>query len=163
MYTSALLLALATYSAQSALISTTPRWVDDYSVAYERGQKERKPLAVFVAFGPQGWNRLSRDGQLGKEIEQILGANYVCVYLDADKEENQKLANSFDLTRQRGLIISDQAGVKQAYRSEETLSNGELARSLKKYADPDLVVTTTETPIRAVPSVPVSTIRVQSC
>jgi hypothetical protein len=163
MYTSALLLALATYSAQSGIVSITPRWMDDYSIAYERGQKEKKPLAVFVGSGPQGWNRLSRDGRLGKELEQILGANYVCVYLDTDKEENQKLASSFDLTRQRGLIISDHSGAKQAYRAEESLNNAELARSLKKFADPDLVVTTTETPVRPVTVVPASTIRVQRC
>jgi len=163
MYTSALLLALATYSAQSAILSITPRWMDDYSLAYERGQKERKPLAVFVGSGSKGWERLSRDGRLGKEIEQILAANYVCVYLDTDKELNQKLATSFDLSRQRGLIISDHSGAKQAFRAEDTLSNVELARSLKKFADPDLVVTTTETPAQPVTAVPTRTIRVQSC
>ena len=163
MYTSALLLALATYSAHAGILSVSPRWVNDYSLAYERGQKERKPLAVFVGTGPQGWDRLSREGRLGKEIEQILGVKYVCVYLDTDKEENQKLASSFDLTHQRGLIISDQSGAKQAFRAEEALSSVELARSLKKYADPDFVVTTTETPVRPVTIVPAPTIRVQSC
>jgi hypothetical protein len=163
MCTSALLLALATCSAQFALVPISPQWMDDYSIAYQRGQKERKPLAVFVASGPQGWDRLSRDGRLGKEIEQILGASYVCVYLDADKEENKSLASSFDLTRQRGLIISDHDGSKQAFRSEETLTNVELARSLKRYADPDLVVTTTETPIHPASVVPTSRIRVQNC
>jgi hypothetical protein len=163
MYTSVLLFALATYSVQSALVPTSPQWMDDYSIAYELGQKEKKPLAVFVGSGPHGWNRLSRDGKLGREIEQILGASYVCVYLDADLEENKKLASSFDLARQRGLIISDQTGAKQAFRSEETLSNTDLARSLKKFADPDLVVTTTETPTRPPVYVPAPTIRVQSC
>jgi hypothetical protein len=137
--------------------------MDDYSIAYQRGQKEKKPLAVFVASGPRGWDRLSRDGKLGREIEQILGASYVCVYLDADKEDNKKLASSFDLTRQRGLIISDQTGAKQAFRSEETLTNADLARSLKKFADPDVVVSTTETPVRPPVYVPAPTIRMQSC
>src|SRR5437660_1492749 len=105
MYTSLIVFALSAYSSYPGIV--VPQWSDDYSVAYQQGQKEKKPLAVFVATGPAGWDRLSREGRLGKEIEQILQSQYVCVYLDAAKEENRKLASSFDLSENRGIILSD--------------------------------------------------------
>jgi hypothetical protein len=163
MYTSALLLALATYTAQSVLLPIGPQWMNDYSLAFQRGQKEKKPLAVFVASGAHGWDRLSRDGKLSADIEQILSASYVCVYLDADKDENKQLASSFDLARSQGLIISDSTGSKQAFRSEERMSNAEMTLSLKKFADPDLVVRTTETTTQPPVYTPARTIRVQNC
>jgi hypothetical protein len=167
MYTSLLLFALSAYSAQPTFISPGPRWYEDYGIAYQCGQKEKKPLAVFVAKGPDGWDRLSREGRLGKEIEQILRSNYVCVYLDASKEKNQRLASSFDLAENRGLILSDRTGSKQAFRAEAKLSNEDLARSLKKFADPDVAVTVTETPYRApvyAPAfAPAPAVRVQGC
>ena len=167
MYTSLLLFALSAYSAQPTIVAPGPKWFDDYSIAYQTGQKERKPLAVFVGKGPEGWDRLSREGRLGKEIEQILRSNYVCVYLDASKEKNQRLASSFDLADSRGLILSDRTGSKQAFRAETKLSNDELARSLKKFADPDVEVTVTQTPYRAPVYAPAfalaPAVRVQGC
>ena len=54
MYTSLLVFALSAYSAHPAVVPVGPQWIDDYSVAYQRGQTEKKPLAVFVSNGAQG-------------------------------------------------------------------------------------------------------------
>jgi hypothetical protein len=148
MYTSLLLFALTTYSAQPALIPAAPQWLDDYSVALQHGRTEKKPLAVFVGSGAEGWARLSNEGRFTKEIDQLLQARYVRVYLDTNKELGRQLAAAFDLGDRRGLIISDASGSKQAFHFEGKLSNDELQRALKKYADSDRVVERTETSVK---------------
>jgi hypothetical protein len=156
MYTSVLLLAFANFSAHATLLPVGPKWMDDYSIAQKHGQKERKPLAVFVAAGSEGWNRLSREGRFDKDIEDLLNAHYVCVYLDANDQANRKLVSQFELEGGRGLIISDRTGFKQAFHFEGKLSNEDLARSLKKYADPDRTVEKTDTTLREpTPAIPV--------
>jgi hypothetical protein len=156
MYTSLFLFALAGYSAQAALVPVGPKWRDDYAVAHKLGQKEKKPLAVFVGSGSEGWNRLSSEGRFGKDIEQLLNAHYVCVYLDTNNDDQRKLASQFDIEGARGLIISDRTGSKQAFHYEGRLSNEDLARSLRKYADPDRIVertdATTRDPVPAAPA-----------
>lgn len=148
MYTSLWLLALVGFSTNSSLLPVGPKWLDDYGVAHKLGQKERKPLAVFVASGSEGWNQLSREGSFDKEIEGLLTAHYVCVYLDTNNQEKRKLVSRFDFEGGRGLIISDRTGSKQALHYEGKLTNEDLARSLKKYADPDRTVEKTDTTLR---------------
>jgi hypothetical protein len=154
MYTSVLLLALG-FSAHATLLPVGPKWLDDYGIAHKLGQREQKPLAVFVGSGSGGWNRLSREGRFDKDIEDLLNAHYVCVYLDTNNQENRKLVSQLEFEGGRGLIISDRTGSKQALHYEGKLSNQDLARSLKKYADPDRTVEKTETTLREpAPSVP---------
>src|SRR5207248_948969 len=104
-----------------------------------------RPMAVFLAPSKKGPEKLITEGRLDPEVEKLLGAHYVCVFLDTTKRANQDLADTFDLADGQGIVISDRSGSKQAFRQEGRLPNRDLERSLRRYADPDRVVMRTET------------------
>lgn len=144
MNTSLALVALA-YVTQAAFIpEKTPRLQTDYGLAAKQGQKEGKPLAVFVGNGSGGWEKLCKDGKLGKEAKDYLFANYVCLYVDTTDRSGQELARAFKIHDGPGLVISDRTGELQAFRHAGTLSATDVERYLRRYADPKRVVQTTE-------------------
>jgi hypothetical protein len=141
MYTSMLLVALTGFSAGAEEGLT---WHTDYSQARKQGQGEKKPLAVFVAPSKDGWKKLSREGKLGKEIERTLEDSYVCVHVDSATPAGKKLASALGLESGLGIVISDSKGELMAFYHEGDLANRDIARYLKRYADPDRVVSHTE-------------------
>jgi hypothetical protein len=145
MFTSAVLVALSGLLAQGELIPERPTWLNDYGVASKRGIAEQKPLAVFIGTGEAGWDKISKEGELGKEAKQLLEAHYVCVYVDMNKRAGRALAAEFAISDGVGLVISDRSGGLQAFRHDGTLKPKELERSLRRYANPDRVATSTET------------------
>jgi hypothetical protein len=138
------LTALSGMMASSAL-STEPAWMTEYGKARQQGQKEEKPLAVFVGAGKTGWEQVSHEGKFAKEVKQLLAQKYVCVYVNRDDEAGQKLASAFEFADGPGLIISSRAGNLQAFRHEGNLGNEVLEEYLRRYADPARVTTQTET------------------
>jgi hypothetical protein len=145
MFTSAVLVALSSVLAQGELIPERQTWLNDYGAASKRGIAEQKPLAVFIGTGEAGWERISREGELGKEAKQLLDAHYVCVYLDMGNKDGRALAEEFAISDRVGLVISDRSGKLQAFRHDGSLKPSELERTLRRYANPDRVATTTET------------------
>jgi hypothetical protein len=143
MYTSAMLIALSATLAPAAL-RESPTWQSDYSHALQQGRENRKPLAVFVGDGSVGWERVSKEGSLNRDVNSLLAADYVCVYVDVSQSSGRQLADAFDFTEARGLVISDHTGRVQAFHHEGELSNETLAGYLRKFSDKDLVVRTTE-------------------
>jgi len=142
MYTSGLLLALVGMFPSS--IRQEPIWLEDYSQGWRQSGKLEKPLAVFIGSGANGWNRLSQDGRLSTEAKEILAKNYVCVYLDTNREAGQELATAFEMPNHLGVVISDSTGRVQAFRHEGDLQTQALIRSLRRYADPQRIVASTE-------------------
>jgi hypothetical protein len=151
MYTSGLLVALVGLFPSS--IRSEPSWLEDYSQAYRQCQKAEKPLAVFLGSGAKGWNRLSRDGQLSPENKELLSKNYVCLYIDTTQEAGQELARAFEMPNHLGVVISDSSGQVQAFRHEGEVQAAELTRYLRRYADPQRIVSSTETNPSAEPVV----------
>jgi hypothetical protein len=145
MYTSVVLVAFASLVAHAELVPARPAWVNDYSVAFERGITQHKPLAVFIGTGEAGWEKISNEGSLSKEAKDLLADRYVCVYVNTEKATGRQLAEAFAISDQVGLIISDQSGKVQAFRHEGGLASRELEKYLKRYSDPDRVALTTET------------------
>jgi hypothetical protein len=143
MYTSSLLVALVGLLPSS--IRPEPHWLEDYSKAYRQCQKAEKPLAVFIGSGSKGWDHLSRDGELSAETKEFLSKNYVCLYLDSTREAGQELATAFEMPNRLGLVISDSTGQVQAFRHEGNLRDPDLMRYLRRYADPQRIVASTET------------------
>jgi len=143
MYTSALLVALVGLFPSS--IRSEPKWLHDYSQAYWQCQKVERPLVVFLGSGSEGWNRLSRDGQLSAETKELLSKNYVCLYLDINREAGQELARTFEMPNGLGIVISGSNGTVQAFRHEGDLRGPDLLRYLRRYADPQRIVASTET------------------
>lgn len=145
MYTSTVLFALSTLVSNGELVPERPAWLNDYGVACRRGVAERKPLAVFIGAGKVGWEGVSRRGDVGAEVRDLLAAHYVCVYVDSNRTAGRELAEAFAVYDGVGLIISDHSGKLQAFRHEGELQPRELETYLRRYADPDRMAVTTET------------------
>lgn len=125
--------------------TATPTWLQDYNQARQQGQSEQKPVAVILAGGANGYQRIGRDGGIGKEANALLAARYVCVHVDTATEAGRNLARSFGLTGGLGIVISDRSGAYQAFFHEGDLSNVNLVRYLQRYGDPNRVFVATET------------------
>lgn len=144
MYTSILLVAMAGTPAPSA--APAPDWKPDYATALREGKQAHKPLAVFVGRGADGWGQVSETTRLGADVRGLLGEHYVCVYVDRDTRDGQKLATDLDLPAEGpGLVISDHTGELQAFRHGGKLSPDDITRYLRTYTDPNRVVTRTDT------------------
>lgn len=144
MYTM-VLLALANIPLPVSNVPAAPQWIHDYGAAWKVSHEEHKPMAVFLAPAAAGPQRLATEGKLEKEVESLLKANYVCVFLDTTVESNKTLAATFELPGGLGIIISDRSGEKQAFRHPGDLTNRALERSLRRYSDPERSLSRTET------------------
>ena len=144
MFTSVVLVALTSFVAHEEM-AVRPSWLKDYGIAAEQGTAQQKPLAVFIGTGETGWDEVSKDGSLGREANDLLAAHYVCVYLDASKEEGRRLAKAFAVNEGMGLVLSDRTGKLQAFHHDGELNATDLEKVLRRYSDPERVATTTET------------------
>lgn len=143
MCTTILLVALSGFTAQ-ANVDEAPSWLTDYSEARKQGQSEKKPLAVFVSSGKNGWNKVAKDGELGKEVAKTLTDSYVCVYVDSATDAGKRLASALSLENGKGLVISDSSGRIMAYHHDGDLANRALGEVLTRFADPERAVQHTE-------------------
>ena len=144
MYTSLVLFALSGFSSPAEM-TASPSWLMDYSLAREQGKNDKKPVAVFVGSGKEGWDKLVRNGSLAKEQNKLLAASYVCLYLDIATEEGKRVAGLFKLENGPGLVISDHSGQYMAFHHAGDLAAPDLTKYLSRYSDPERAVRTTET------------------
>jgi hypothetical protein len=149
MYTYMAVVALAA-SVSNANLSRNPTWLDDYGIAQKRVASIKKPMAVFVGNGKEGWESVVRDGGLDPAVNKLLAEKYVCVYVNTDTAEGRALAGRFEVAS-RGLIISDRKGTSQAYSLSGSLTKAELVKTLEQYADQNGEVRNTETVVREAP------------
>jgi hypothetical protein len=143
MYSSFGIIALAATS----LLAPTPdlTWHTSYAHAVKECQATKKPMAVVVGTGIGGYNKVVKEGKLSDEAMNLLQDNYICCYIDASTPEGQKLANDLALTNTVGVVLSDRTGSLQAFYHKGDLATNDLVRFLKRCADPNRSVTTTET------------------
>jgi hypothetical protein len=134
------------------MIPVAPSWRSDYTLALKEGQSSKRPLAIVVGSGPEGWDKLSKDGELGKDVTDLLRNRYVCVYLDINNERHRHLAEQLELSKGPALVIGDAGGEYQAFRHAGALGNEDLSRYLRKYSDPERVVVRTDTTAEARPA-----------
>src|SRR5262249_39620349 len=123
----------------------SPEWLTNYTEARKVGRKEDRPLAVFLGSGQAGYEKVSRTGSLSPRVRDLLAQKYVCVYLNVDDTAAQKLANALEITRGRGLVLSDRSGESQAFHHDGDLSEADLVRNLERFANPAFRARTTET------------------
>jgi hypothetical protein len=121
-----------------------PSWQADYGVARKQAVSANRPLVVFIGPGAKGWDKVSTEGALSAEVNQLLAMRYVALYVDTDTPEGKKLAADFGVNRPSGLIISTRTGDVQAFFHEGTLQNRDLLRYLVRFADPNRVIRGTE-------------------
>src|SRR3954469_9245539 len=115
-----------------ANLSTEPTWLNDYATAQTRVVALKKPMAVFVGSGKDGWGKVVRSGSIDPTINKLLANKFVCVYVDTDTAAGRNRATAFEVTS-KGLIISDKAGTTQAYSLSGDLTREELSQTLVKY------------------------------
>ena len=158
MFAHTFMITLASFMLSAA--SESPSWETDYASALRLGRKGSQPLAVFVGRGKEGWNQVSQEGELGKEVKRMLAKNYICVYLDTELQAGRQLARDFEIPKGLGLVVSDHTGGIQAFHHQGDLPNQQLVHYLGKFADPHRVVRATETnsaePERSYPADPVA-------
>jgi hypothetical protein len=127
MYTSIMGVALAAAFASSAP-TLTPAWYHNYRQARDLGEQEHKPLVVVIGSGKTPWANLTKVAEQDESINQTLLSSYVCLFIDVDTEDGQRLAKFFDMSQ--GLVISDKSGEVQAYRQAGELSATTVAKAL---------------------------------
>src|SRR6266542_6296240 len=144
MHTSIVWMALAGLMP-SAELAPSPNWMSDYVQGRRQGAIRNKPLAVFLAPGKGSWDKLTKEGNLGKEARHLLAERYVCVHVNTDTERGRQLARDFEVSGGVGLILSDRTGQLQAFRHEGTLPGDDLKSYLERYSAADRVTQATET------------------
>jgi hypothetical protein len=137
-------------SITTANLSQNPQWLE-YGQAQQRVAVLKKPMAVFVGTGKEGWGSVVRDGAIDPAVKKLLAEKFVCVYVNTETPAGKALADTFEVAA-HGLIISDRAGDRQAYSLSGTLTKAELAQTLEKYSDSKRDVRSTETVVREVPA-----------
>jgi hypothetical protein len=149
MHTSLLMLALAGPAAAPApVLLGGPNWQESYRTAREVGREQGKPLAVFIASGPGGWEKLTDDGKPTRRARQLLAEGFVCLYVDRTTPEGRRLADAFEVPSGNSLVLSTRDGEGQAFAYRGTMSRAELEETLRKYSN-GKVVRQTETLDRA--------------
>jgi hypothetical protein len=144
------LISLVALCTAIAEVASRPAWQMDYQAAQLQSARLHKPLAIFLAPGKDGWHQLSQSGKLSREVQTLIGAKYVPVFLNTETVDGKALASSFEISKGIGLVLSDHEGQLQAFRHEGNLSQKHLVRALQRHADPDRPVRTTETNVEPV-------------
>ena len=109
-----------------------PMWMKDYATALKCSRDQHKPLAIFIGCGEDGWRKIVRGGQVGKEIEHILSKEFVCVYLDADTPAGKKMATALKVSDDMGLVLGDRNGEYIEHRHVGSMSEDKLSNCLSR-------------------------------
>ena len=137
MYTSCVALVCSLFATGSA-----PVWHRSYGQALEAGQRFGLPVAIFVAAGDDA-DQILHKGEMSNEIRKVLAEQYVCVVLDPARDHD--LVETLLITKKAGLVIGDRTGSLQAFHHDGKINQQDLARRLQQFADPTVVVRTTQT------------------
>jgi len=121
--------------------AVTPTFAPTYGKALALAQEQKKPVAVFIGQGSEGFAKLVTDGGLTADAAQALKTEFVCLYVDSTTEAGKDLAGSFQMTE--GVVISDRTGGLQALRHEGAISPVVLTSYATTYSQPSLAVTQT--------------------
>jgi len=117
----------------------SPSWHHDYAQALTRAQAEKKPVAVFIGSGANGWKTSCQEGELSVEVRRLLADHYVCVYIDTERPAQQSVARSFEAGQAPLVVLSSHNGAYQAYRHSGKFANAGLAQALQRHASEDIL------------------------
>jgi hypothetical protein len=117
----------------------SPSWHHNYGQALARAQAEKKPVAVFIGSGANGWKASCQEGELSLEVRRLLAHDYVCVYIDVEHPAQQSVARSFEAGQSPLVVLSTRNGAYQAYRHSGKFANAGLAQALQRHASEDIL------------------------
>ena len=136
------LCAAAGFLAAAAPVPTVvPTFAPTYGQALSLAQEQKKPVAVFIGQGAEGFTKLVTDGGLTPDAVKSLKTEFVCCYVDSTTAAGKDLAGSFQMTE--GVVISDRTTGLQALRHEGAISPVVLTTYATTYSQPSLAVTQT--------------------
>src|SRR4051812_19470731 len=118
--------ALAFVALTLGNLTTAPTFHSDYLAAKAQVATAGKPMAVFVSSGKAGWESVVREGGFDPAVTKILSEKFVCLYVDASTPTGKSLAAAFQVG-DRGVVLSDRTGTKQAYSAAGAVSQTELS------------------------------------
>jgi hypothetical protein len=124
-YTSIFLMMVAQLASAAGAVHEL-EWAEDYYCAHEECSSEHKPMVAFIGQGEQGRKKLG----LSDKSRQLIKEHYVCVYIDANGEDN-KLARTLNI--KRGVVISTRGGRNVAFRYDGKLVKQELESQLERF------------------------------
>jgi hypothetical protein len=130
------ILGVALAAAFASAPNLAPAWHNDYRHAREIGERENKPLVVVIGSGKSSWANLAKVGEQDESIFRLLRSNYVCLFVDTDTPEGQRLSKIFSMTQ--GMVISDKSGEVQAYRQAGELPASQVAKALAAHANGEI-------------------------
>ena len=84
-----------------------PGWRSDYHRAQTVGTAQKKPMALVFGSGPSGWNKIALEGKLEAATAKLLADRYLCVYVDTTDPAGKTLAESFEMPKGLGVVLSD--------------------------------------------------------
>ena len=116
------------------LPTVPPGWNNDYELALQRAGAAKKPLAVFIGTGKDGWKAVCAEGELGPEVRRLLADEYVCLYVDANRVAHKELAQKFEVGQSPLVVLSTRDGAYQAYRHAGAQANAKFALVLRRHA-----------------------------
>lgn len=132
----------------SALLTgqnSTPTWQSDYAQARQQAAAQKMPLAIVFGSGANGWTKVVRAESPNADITKMLSDRYVCLYVDMATPAGQKLAQSFEITGNVGMVISDRTGDLQAFWHQGDMTEPNMVGCLQRYSNPQIAVRGTET------------------
>jgi hypothetical protein len=136
MYTSIVLVALTGSLVEGeSLTVTSPKWLSDYSAAQKRAASARKPLAIFVGEGKEGFRDVSEEGELTEKAVRVLSKGYVCVYVDTATESGKKLAKRLQMDGP-GVVLKKSGVTKPVAKRVGEVANKDLEKLLVRYQGP---------------------------
>jgi hypothetical protein len=147
MFSSVMLFAFTGYLTQTALVVTPVSWQEEYSTALDRAVREKKPVAIIVGTGFNGWQDISKSGDVNPESRRLFDSHFVCVYLDSSTESGKKMASALAVGSGPALVIGDRTGTNMAFRYKGALTQEQLASTLKRFSKVGDVATFTESTV----------------
>lgn len=121
--------------------AVAPTWETSYARASQTAIAQRKPLAVFIGRGDNGYARVV-GGNMPTEAGRLLANSYVALYVNTDTADGRALATSFGVDE--GLVISCRGCQVQALKFGGVVPAESLSGYLTKYSAANATVTTTE-------------------
>ena len=131
-------------SAPVVGFAESPTWHTDYTAAQQKAIAQQKPLAVVFGKGANGWQQIA-GGSVTVDANQMLGDKYVCCYVDIATSVGEAMARKFEVNGPVAIVISDRTGDFQAFWHEGVLPADVLSSYVTRYANPQRVVTATDT------------------
>jgi hypothetical protein len=134
--------------------AVAPTWETSYARASQTAIAQRKPLAVFIGRGDNGYARVV-GGAMPTEAGRLLANSYVALYVNTDTADGRALATAFGVDE--GLVISCRGCEVQALKYGGVVSAEALSGYLTKYSAANTTVATTERAGTAAVVVPATT------